>query len=116
MRFLGKHWDRSAGSFVEPQTDAPEDPEKMGKEATCSCGLGIPVQKVQIGGQEVTLIALPLIFEQFRQAGKHTSETSARELLDTVKIYNPVPEGADEQYLAVLLQEYTAFCEKEIAR
>ena len=46
------------------------------KEATCSCGSGIPIQKVQIDGQEVTLIALPLIFEQFRAEGKQSSEAS----------------------------------------
>jgi uncharacterized metal-binding protein len=109
---LGKHWDRTAGSFVEPQVAASEGSEETEKEATCSCGSGIPIQKVQIDGQEVTLIALPQIFEQFRGAGKQPSEASAHELLETVKIYNPVPEGADEQYLAVLLREYTAFCEK----
>jgi uncharacterized metal-binding protein len=113
---LGKHWDRSAGSFVESQVVASEGQEENGQAATCSCGSGIPIQKVQVNGQEVTLIALPLIFEQFRGAGRLPSETRARELLDTVKIYNPVPEGLEEQYLAVLLQEYTAFCEKEIAR
>lgn len=112
---LGKHWDRSVGSFVDigmisPVSETRNETEKV---ATCSCGSGIPIQKVQIDGQEVTLIALPLIFEQFRQAGKQPSEVNARELLDTVRIYNPIPEGADEQFLAVLLQEYSTFCEKE---
>ena len=61
-------------------------------EATCSCGSGIPVQKVQIDGQAVTLVALPLIFEQFRQAGKQPRR-DGRELLEAVKIYNPIPAG-----------------------
>jgi hypothetical protein len=34
-------------------------------------------------------------------------------MLDTVKIYNPVPVGMESQYLAMLLREYAAFCEKE---
>ena len=113
---LGKHWDRSARSFVEPQAEASEGSEETEKEAVCSCGSGIPIQKVQIVGQEITLIALPLIFEQFRAAGKQPSETSARELLETVRIYNPVPKGAELQYQAVLLQEYSAFCEREKAQ
>jgi len=110
---LGKQWDRRAGEFVQE----PPNPEPQGLgEATCSCGLGTPIQKVQIEGQEVTLVALPLIFQQFRQAGKQPSESIARELLDTVKIYNSVPEGMDIQYRAVLLREYSAFCEKEPAQ
>jgi len=115
---LGKHWDRQAGTFVEPQADSavPESTEETGKVAACSCGSGIPIQKVIIDGQDVTLIALPLIFEQFRGAGKLPSDTTARELLDTVKLYNPVPEGADEQYKTVLMREYAAFYEKEAAQ
>jgi hypothetical protein len=108
---LGKHWDRSAGSFIEPRAAVSE----AEKEATCSCGSGIPVQKVQVNGREVTLTALPLIFEQFRQAGKQPSDDSARELLDSVKIYNSVPGGMEAQYLAVLFQEYANFYKKEPA-
>jgi uncharacterized metal-binding protein len=115
---LGKHWDRREGAFVEPQADSAslESAEESTKVATCACGSGIPIQEMEIEGQVVTLIALPLIFEQFRQAGKPPSDTTARELLDTVKTYNPVPEGADEQYKTVLMREYTAFSEKEAAQ
>ena len=83
--------------------------------ATCSCGSGIPVQKVIINGQEVTLVALPLIFQQFREAGKQPGEATGRELLEMVKIYNPIPAGEDEQYRQVLLQEYGEFCKKGAA-
>jgi hypothetical protein len=115
---LGKHWDRQAGTFVELQvvSAVPESTEETGKAAACSCGSGIPIQKVQINGQEVTLIALPLIFEQFRQSRKIPSETTARELLDTVKLYNPISDGSDEQYKAALMREYAAFYEKESDR
>jgi uncharacterized metal-binding protein len=114
---LGKHWDRRAGSFVDLGTVMPvsENENETKKVATCSCGSSIPIQKVQINGQEVTLIALPLIFEQFRQAGKQPSQACARDLLEAVKIYNPLPAGVDEQYQAVLLQEYTDFYKKEAA-
>jgi hypothetical protein len=109
---LGKHWDRRAGSFVEPQGTASEGPEKTEKEATCSCGSGIPIQEVLINGQEITLIALPLIFQQFREAGKTPAGGTVRELLETVRIYNPVPLGEEEAYMAALTQAYSAFCEK----
>jgi hypothetical protein len=112
---LGKQWDRRAGAFIESPSIStiPALDEDTAKQATCACGSGIPIQKVQIDDQEITLIALPLIFEQFRQACKPPSNSTMREMLDTVKIYNPVPVGIDNQYLAMLLREYTAFCKKE---
>ena len=81
-------------------------------EATCSCGSGIPVQKVNIDGQAVTLIALPAIFEQFHEQGKAAGDGVTRELLDMVKIYNVVPAEQEARYLAVLEHEYSAFCAK----
>jgi uncharacterized metal-binding protein len=115
---LGKKWDRQVGTFVELQavSASPESADESAKVVACSCGSGIPIQTMQIDSQDVTLIALPLIFEQFRETGKLPSDTTARELLDTVKLYNPVPEGADGQYQIVLLQAYVAFCEKETTK
>jgi uncharacterized metal-binding protein len=115
---LGKHWDRRAGSFVDLGTIELLHPtaDETDQAATCSCGSGIPIQKVRIEGQEVTLIALPLIFEQFRAAGKLPSQACAPELLETVRIYNPIPKAAELQYQAVLLQEYHAFCGREKAQ
>ncbi len=104
---LGKQWDRRAGEFVG-ETPAAEDTEAV--EATCSCGSGIPVQKVTIDGQVVTLIALPAIFQQFREQGKLPGDGVTRELLDMVKIYNAVPADQEANYLATLEHEYTAFC------
>jgi uncharacterized metal-binding protein len=111
---LGKAWDRRAGSFVALGDIQQPDGETnaIDKVATCSCGSGIPVQQVQVNGREVTLIALPDIFQQFRQAGKQPSEEFGRELLETVRIYNPIPAGEEGQYQAALLQEYTTFCKQ----
>jgi uncharacterized metal-binding protein len=103
---LDKRWSRRTGEFVG-ETSQPEAQEPV--EATCSCGSGIPVRKVMIDGQTVTLIALPLIFEQFRDASKTPSNGTARELLEQVRIYNPVPAGEDETYAMTLLREYAAF-------
>jgi uncharacterized metal-binding protein len=106
---LGKQWDRRAGEFVG-ETPITQEVEPV--EATCSCGSGIPVQKVSIDGQVVTLIALPVIFQQFREQGKAPDSGVARELLDIVKIYNPVPAEEEANYLNVLEREYTAFWAK----
>jgi uncharacterized metal-binding protein len=111
---LGTAWDRRAGSFVVLETvgTAPSVAPEMEKVATCSCGSGIPVQKVQINGREVTLIALPLIFQQLREDGKQPADVTGQELLDTVRIYNPVAAGEEDAYRAILLKEYDAFCRK----
>ncbi len=109
---LEKHWSRTQGEFAETQP-APEDKTQEPAAATCSCGSGIPVQKLCIGGQEVTLVALPLIFDQFRQASKYPTQETAHEILEMVKVYNAVPAGAEESYLKTLLSEYSAFLESE---
>ncbi len=107
---LGKQWDRRAGEFVG-ETLATEGAEPV--EATCSCGSGIPVQKVNIDGQVVTLIALPAIFQQFREQGKVPGEGVTRELLNLVKVYNPVPAEQEARYLAALEREYAALCARQ---
>lgn len=106
---LGKQWDRRVGEFVG---DAPVAEEVQAVEATCSCGSGIPVQKVHIDGQVVTLIALPVIFQQFREQGKLPADGVIRELLNLVKVYNSVPVEQEAHYLAALEREYMAFCAK----
>lgn len=109
---LGKRWSRRTGTFIE---EAPQPEAQEPVETTCSCGSGIPIQKVVVDGRTVTLIALPLIFAQFRDAGKSSSDGTARELLETVRIYNPVPAGEEEAYAVALLREYAAFCQKQEA-
>jgi uncharacterized metal-binding protein len=106
---LKKHWHRTTGNFEE--TAAPKVQEPV--QATCSCGSGIPVQDIVVDGQTVTLVALPLIFQQFRDSGKSASQAVTRELLETVKIYNPIPSNEDEAYAASLTREYAAFCEQQ---
>ena len=82
-------------------------------EATCSCGSGIPVQNVLINGAMVSFVALPLIMQQFRAAGKAADEDTARELLNAVRIYTELPAGADDAYAAALLRVYAAFCAQQ---
>jgi uncharacterized metal-binding protein len=114
---LDKRWDRQAGTFVETQnTIVPmQNIEETGEEATCSCGSGIPIQKISIEDQEIILVALPLIFEQFREAGKKPSDATLLEMMETVKIYNPIPPEAEQTYTTAIAREYTAFWNMENA-
>ncbi len=92
---LDKKWSRREGHFIEPE-------EQPSKAASCSCGSGIPVQTVQINGEAVTLIALPPLLAQFKQRGKRPSPETTAELLEQVKIYNPVSEADEAAYLQML--------------
>jgi hypothetical protein len=110
---LEKRWNRRAGQFVSDE--APLEPAAP-VVATCACGSGIPIQEIEVEGQRVTLVALPLIFQQMLAAGKMPCEATAIELLELVGIYNPLPPGEEADYSRVLLDEYAGFCRREAAR
>ncbi|MCX6070027.1 MAG: putative zinc-binding protein [Chloroflexi bacterium] len=110
-QLLDRPWDRRAGAFVEA-TSAPDEAQSA-VGATCSCGSGIPVQTVDVGGQPVTLAGLPLIFQQLHEAGRRPEAGAAADILATVKVYNPIPAGAEADYAAALLREYAAYCGKQ---
>jgi len=107
---LEQRWNRQSGEF---EVGSPVIESGEVKEATCSCASAIPVQKVEVDGRQVTLAALPLIFAQLREQGKAATAVTGRELLEMVRVYNPVPEGADASYAAALVREYNAFCQAE---
>ncbi len=93
----------------------PHEPEVQGREATCSCGSGVPVTKVSIDGQTVELVALPLILRKFRDEGRGQDEAALRELFDTVRIYNAVPAEAEDSYREAVARQYAAFQREEQA-
>jgi uncharacterized metal-binding protein len=117
---LGVKWNRQRGLAQPSEVTEPSEElalnEVKGSEpkvATCSCGSGIPIQKVQVDDQEVTLIALPFIFAQFRDAGKLPGDGTAAELMETVKVYNPIPDGQEVAYTQAIVREYAAFCREQ---
>jgi uncharacterized metal-binding protein len=77
---------------------------------TC-CGPGIPVTQIRIGGVPVGLVALKPIFEQLYEQGRQDGPGLEEEILKTVKLYNYVPDAAEELYKATLLEEYRKFCQ-----
>ena len=100
------------GSMLESgePADAPRGEER---EVACSCGSGVTVTKLVIDGQTVEWVALPLIFRHFREKGLGHDEAAARELFETVKIYNAVPPEAEVSYRDAIMLEYAAYCQKE---
>ena len=111
---LDNKWSRRQGEFIK--SAGTEQNEQHPKVATCACGSGIPVQTVQINGKSIALIALPVIFEQFQQAGKGPTEKNITALLEQVKIYNPVPAEVETVYHQMLTSEYTTFWEEREPR
>ncbi len=113
-QILGQKWDRRRGEFELPIIGNDTVPNvKDTVQATCSCGSGIPIQKVMISGTVVTLIALPVMFQQFKEAGKAPGAETTTELLDLLKIYNPIPADEEPIYREMLQQEYSAYFAKE---
>jgi hypothetical protein len=83
-------------------------------EATCSCGSGIPVLTMSVNSRRETLIAVPAIFEQFYEQGKRPgAEGVADELLQTIRLYNPIPDAESAAYQAALLREFELYCQNK---
>jgi uncharacterized metal-binding protein len=107
---LGKRWNRRVGEFHEDEAE-PEAQDEV--QASCACGSGIPIQILEIDGSPVTLVGLPLIFENFHSAGKKPVGEAMQELVDTVKIYNPIPGEAEQSYSSAILNAYADYCQKK---
>lgn len=99
---LGKTWSRREGKFAYEVANEE-------KEATCSCGSGVPIQEVVINGQRMTLVALPLIFKNLFQQGKIPGIEVGHEIMETVKIYNSVDPANEADIEADVLEEYSNY-------
>jgi hypothetical protein len=110
-RLLGNPWDRKHGELIQLGVIDNQQvlPTQESAVATCACNSGIPVQNIIINGKQVTLVGLPLIFQQFSEAGKFPNDETIHELMDTVKIYNPIPEGEEPAYREGVHNAYKNF-------
>ena len=112
---MGKEWDRKLGEPIQleradvPQTEKGAEPEIT----ACACGSGIPVRKIIVDGREVQLVGLPLIFQQFFEAGKIPNGATLDELMATIKIYNPIPAEEDRAYSEAIRKAYMDYWFKE---
>jgi uncharacterized metal-binding protein len=112
--------DQVLGKTARP--DGGADQEKPTVEpgvVTCSCGSGIPVKVLEIAGETVEVVALPLIFDKVdKEFGPQVASGDAvtRELLSMVKIYNYVPPEAEDSWRDVIVREYAAHRERKERR
>jgi len=90
---------------------APEGiPAETVESEACACSHPVPGAKLTVNGEIVTVAGLPLIFEQCAEQGVPADEPGSRQLLETVKIYHPVPPEAESLYRQALLEAYQQFC------
>lgn len=85
------------------------EPEAVGG---CSCGSGIPVKHLTIGGNTVEVIALPLIFDKLREDKVPPADVSAK-LLETVKVYNYVTPELENEWRMALVNAFEDECRKK---
>lgn len=110
-QLLREQWNRREGEFIQLQVIAEPQPEATQEPAiaTCACGSGIPVQNIRIVEREITLVGLPLIFQQFSEAGKFPDDETIKELMETVKIYNFIPTEEEPAYQDGIRNAYKSF-------
>jgi uncharacterized metal-binding protein len=108
-RLLGKEGPAVVATAKADIPLAPAEPEAM-TVAACACGSGIPVAKISVNGRQVELIALPAIFEQFREQGRPPADGTTNELMNMVRIYNAIPADDEPAIRQAVLREYDAYC------
>jgi len=102
---LGRISDRSAASGADSLSVIHDAPAA----AACSCGSGVAVKVLEITGRSVEVLALPLIFDMFRQSGKAPGSGTTVELMETVRLYNSIPATEQESWRKVIEREYAAY-------
>jgi hypothetical protein len=115
---LEKDWSRRIGAFTEVEmknSTMQNERDETEEVKTCACSTGIPTQNVIIDEKEISLVALPLIYQQFQQEGKLATKGIGKELLELVKIYNPILVVEEQTLEEVLAREYAAYLSKEQA-
>jgi uncharacterized metal-binding protein len=107
---IGQQAGRLLGSrsATEQAAESRSGATKAG--ATCCAGPSIPMTQVKIGRGTVGLAALEPLFEQLYQQGRRDEPGLGQEILKAVKVYNYVPDSAEELYRTGLLEEYERFC------
>jgi uncharacterized metal-binding protein len=87
---------------------APEALEET--TAVCSCASDIPVEKIEVDGRMVELVALPAIFAFLRDEGKDPAQAgTADELMGQVMIYNDISDEGKAALRRAVLDAYEAF-------
>jgi hypothetical protein len=99
----------TAPSGVTEKEEA-SGPPHVPTTASCSCGSGISMRKLHIAGGEIQVLALPLIYESWRNSGKLPNNGISSEMLQTIKVYHPIPENEEDAWRQAITLDYALFC------
>ena len=102
---LGKSWNRVKGEF----NPSEKNNQPANYNATCSCGSGIAAQSVNVNGEEITILALPLIFDSFREQKKEPSKAVMVEMMQMVAVYNCLPAQRASQIQDAITKLYADY-------
>jgi len=104
-RLLGGH----KGKRKSKAADSSSEHRQVPATAACSCGSGVPVMALDIAGRRVEALALPLIFDMFVQSGKAPGPDTTVELMETVRLYNSIPDDERPLWTEAIELEYAAY-------
>lgn len=104
---IARHVDEILGVTPTPVDGEPVT-ESETVIASCSCGSGISVMRLEIASKMVEVVALPLIFEESRQVGK-----SPEQVFEAVKVYNSIPAELESIYREAIGRAFAEFVASE---
>jgi uncharacterized metal-binding protein len=122
-QLMAARWSRAEGKVLEPKAEASAKVSSAG----CACGSGIPVTRVQVNSRAVEIMALEPILEMAygqglraplarSEIGNHPGGTGQSEvdvpaqLMDTVRLYNTIPDGEDPLYAEAVAIAWRTYC------
>ena len=110
---IAREVDRLLGQDAAAE-GIPQDSEAASEgAAVCSCTSGIPVERLQVDGKTVELVALPAIFELLlKQGHRPDGGATSDAILELVRVYNAVAPEDEEPLRAVLATAYEEYCSK----
>lgn len=85
----------------------------FGKGKTCGC-CGTQIvgsHQIDVGGRKVGILGLEETFKEYLKRGKKPEDLTGDELLEDLKKFNFIAEGAEEVYKKAFLREYQRFFE-----
>lgn len=101
---IAQRVDELLGMKREPVAEQHTAAESEAVTATCSCGSGIPVTRLEIAGKMTEVVALPLILDESRKDGK-----SPEQVFEAVKVYNVIPAELERAYREAISRAYATW-------